>query len=227
MYIFLSSNDIQSLNNICLFFSRDLSKISDIAVITIIFFAQLFLACHYREYYEGSRSQRGWNIRASQRSILLRCPHNEIINRKLSTHSLCILSSSVPFFALSKPSPSRRNGAVGWGWSQMKTLSSPLVDACCYNICLLVDSGVIRVAQRLTLLSWNKSEQESRRKWTHAHVCNDKETNVEKERKGDRQETSRALQLLCIGARTRYSHVKIYLLPPSIVRLLPSHFFFL
>lgn len=106
----------------------------------------------------------------------------------------------------------------------MKTLSSPLVTACCYNICLLVDSEVIRVAQRPTRSSWNKGEQETWRKRTHTHVYDDGEgRRAEEERKRD--ETSGALQLLCIGARTRFSHVKIYLLPPSILYLCPLSFF--
>lgn len=71
----------------------------------------------------------------------------------------------------------------------MKTLSSPLVAACCYNICLLVDSEVIRVAQRPTRSSWNKGEQETWRKRTHTHVYDDRERRREKERRNERSVT--------------------------------------
>lgn len=71
----------------------------------------------------------------------------------------------------------------------MKTLSSPLVAACCYNICLLVDSEVIRVAQRPTRSSWNKGEQETWRKRTHTHVYDDREGRREKERRNERSVT--------------------------------------
>lgn len=103
----------------------------------------------------------------------------------------------------------------------MKTLSSPLAASCCYNICLLVDSGVIRAAQRPTLLSWNKSEQESCGSvYTRARVHRRRGGN-ERTRKRDR--SSRALQLLCIDAPSRVSHVKIYLLlSPPLPSLLPS-----
>lgn len=101
----------------------------------------------------------------------------------------------------------------------MKTLSSsPLAASCCYNICLLVDSGVIRSAQRPTLLSLDKSEQESWRRelmciYIYARTC---APTKREERGGKRDRSSGALQLLCIDVPvSRVSHVKIYLLPPS------------
>ena len=106
----------------------------------------------------------------------------------------------------------------------MKTLSSPLVDACCYNICLLVDSGVIRVAQRLTLLSWNKSEQESRRKWAHARVQRQRDERRKKERERSTRDEQSVTIIMhrCPGTpMSKY----IYCPPPSCA-FCPLTFFF-
>lgn len=75
----------------------------------------------------------------------------------------------------------------------MKTLSSPLVAACCYNICLLVARTAIRL---------HKGVLRATTLYPRYSVA-------------ARVRQRRPLQLLCIrpSARGALSHVKIYLLP--------------
>lgn len=98
---------------------------------------------------------------------------------------------------------------------------TPRAVSCCYNICLLVDSGVIRSAQRPTLLSLDKSEQES---WTgayvRAHVCADEEGTRREARQIERSVTITMHRCPCLGSpMSKYIYC-----PPPHLPLLSSSF---
>lgn len=78
--------------------------------------------------------------------------------------------------------------AVGLVANENIIVAPPRI-ACCYNICLPVDSAVIRATQRPALLSSHKGEQESRklsRRYTHART-HARVRRVSKGREGERK----------------------------------------
>lgn len=97
---------------------------------------------------------------------------------------------------------------------------APGGSACCYNICLPVDSAVIRAAQRPAPLSSHKGEQESRklsrRYTTHARVRRASRGRGEIEEHGERGRGVTIIMHSCPGPGSPMS--KYIYCPPPLAR---------